>query len=107
MLLKVERTLRESHHIFHAMSIQEESRRRRRRIEVIIRAWTMILIFSHLCITSSTAYSTPRKLVGYFHAVTISSADHNVGTGEKRNRGNKLYDDDKRLVHTGPNPLHN
>ncbi|KAK4720538.1 hypothetical protein R3W88_010771 [Solanum pinnatisectum] len=88
------------------MTIQEE-RRRRRRIEVIIRAWTIMLIFSQMCVSSSIAHSSnaiPRK-VGFFHEVTtITSA---VGTGEKRNRGNKLYDEDKRLVHTGPNPLHN
>lgn len=87
------------------MNQSNNSRRRRRRIEDIIRAWTIILIFSQLCISSSTAHSTTPRKVGYFHEFTTSS--NHVGTGEKRNGGNKLYDEDKRLVHTGPNPLHN
>ncbi|MCD7465383.1 hypothetical protein HAX54_001198 [Datura stramonium] len=92
------------------------SRSRRRRMEVILCAWMSILVFSELCI-SSTGQSTPRK-VGFFHPVTnshhvaaaaapTSSTYQFVGTGGKRNRENKLYDEDKRLVHTGPNPLHN
>lgn len=92
------------------MSVQEKRRRRGRRIEDVIQAWTIMLMFTQLCVSSTIAHSSDaisRKL-GFFHGVTtVTSADHSIETKEKRNGGNELYDEDKRLVHTGPNPLHN
>nr|XP_009781938.1 PREDICTED: uncharacterized protein LOC104230760 [Nicotiana sylvestris] len=107
--------------------IQEESTTRSHirsinRGQRIANFW-FLLIFSLLCI-SSTGHPTkaiPRKVTAS-HAATAaasisnlnqssSSAHDYVERERKRNNqtngANKLYEEDKRLVHTGPNPLHN
>ncbi|KAI4357635.1 hypothetical protein L6164_001572 [Bauhinia variegata] len=41
-------------------------------------------------------------------ALSASYADQVVGTnGENADAADTLYGDDKRTIHTGPNPLHN
>ncbi|KAI3410271.1 uncharacterized protein J3R85_018877 [Psidium guajava] len=52
--------------------------------------------------------SLPRKLKT-FHAVTVH-APSNPSTGELADANgdpDKVYEEDKRIIHTGPNPLHN
>ncbi|GMP59204.1 hypothetical protein CsSME_00022579 [Camellia sinensis var. sinensis] len=60
----------------------------------------VILIFTQLCLSSSSehnGHSSPRK-VRFFSTVNSS-----VGS----NFDDDDDDEDKRVVHTGPNPLHN
>ncbi|OIT06849.1 hypothetical protein A4A49_14025 [Nicotiana attenuata] len=115
--------------------IQQESTTRSyirsiNRRQKIANFW-FLLIFFLLCI-SSTGHSTtkvaqPRK-VRVFHPVTAhattiaaaaapslnlsrrsssSSSSRERKRNNQTNGANKLYEEDKRLVHTGPNPLHN
>ncbi|XP_024011072.1 CLAVATA3/ESR (CLE)-related protein 16 [Eutrema salsugineum] len=91
-------------------------RRRRRRQASNVFLWG-ILIFAQFGLSSSAlspdqyyqSYHMPRK-VGPFHETTsFQSPRDSVSFGPRREEQNTddVYKDDKRLVHTGPNPLHN
>ncbi|KAL1201068.1 CLAVATA3/ESR (CLE)-related protein 16 [Cardamine amara subsp. amara] len=102
-----------------------EGRRRRRRPTTTITAYAAvffcgILIFAQFGLSSSSAlspdqyyyqsYPSPRK-AGPFHETSSFQAPKASMsfTGQRREEENRhdAYKDDKRLVHTGPNPLHN
>lgn len=102
---------------------QDKRRRRRRRAltttTTIVFFWG-ILIFAQFGLSSSAlspdqyhyqSYpSAPRK-AGPFHEMSsLHAPKASVSfTGPRREEENRddLYKDDKRIVHTGPNPLHN
>ncbi|KAI3466979.1 hypothetical protein Pfo_023642 [Paulownia fortunei] len=112
------------------MSVSSEGERRRRsrkrrdstaRIAVV--SLGFLLIFSGVCLLSSaekisyggSRWSPARKERFYgsspYHA-RASSPSQLVSMEKKNNNENssssdKLYEEENRLVHTGPNPLHN
>lgn len=78
-----------------------------RRINIFV--LLVILIFGHLCTTSSakhvnsgpSSWTLSRKARG-FQTVSVHAAA-TLSPSELE----AVYSDDKRLIHTGPNPLHN
>uniref|UniRef100_A0A1J3HGZ5 CLAVATA3/ESR (CLE)-related protein 16 n=1 Tax=Noccaea caerulescens TaxID=107243 RepID=A0A1J3HGZ5_NOCCA len=99
-------------------------RRRRRRRAATNTASTVflwgILIFAKFGLSSSSALSpdqyhyqsssSPRKAGPFHETVPFQSPKASTSfTGPRRQEENRddVYNDDKRLVHTGPNPLHN
>ncbi|KAH6759564.1 hypothetical protein C2S52_022909 [Perilla frutescens var. hirtella] len=72
------------------------------RINIAVFYLGFLLIFSQACLPSSAAersgashrprWSPARKARLHHHATA---------------RADNLYEEDKRLIHTGPNPLHN
>ncbi|XP_010513874.1 PREDICTED: CLAVATA3/ESR (CLE)-related protein 16-like [Camelina sativa] len=102
------------------------SRRRRRRRGLTTTSTVFfwgILIFARFGLSSSALSpdqyrhqpypSAPPRKAGPFHETTSSfrapKASSVSFTGPRREEENRddVYKDDKRLVHTGPNPLHN
>ncbi|KAH7834444.1 hypothetical protein Vadar_016090 [Vaccinium darrowii] len=85
----------------------------------------VLLIFSHLNPSSShyiplsdrnrsppptrkTRFFNNDVNAGSFHAAQNSTSDHgSVGGGKNGDCDGNSYKDDERVVHTGPNPLHN
>ncbi|CAA7043634.1 unnamed protein product [Microthlaspi erraticum] len=98
-------------------------RRRRRRRAATNTASTVflwgILILAKFGLSSSSAlspdqyyyhqsYSSPRKAGPFHETVPFQSPKASVSfTGREEENRDDVYKDDKRLVHTGPNPLHN
>ncbi|KAL3501889.1 hypothetical protein ACH5RR_036338 [Cinchona calisaya] len=77
-----------------------------------------ILVFSQFCISSAqnndnnapSHWSRARKArsfhkVSSFHAA--SDNNEHVGRDRRETGSDTIFKDDVRLVHTGPNPLHN
>ncbi|CAN8266924.1 unnamed protein product [Cochlearia groenlandica] len=109
---------------------EKERRRRRKRTRTASRPSTIflcgILIFARFGLSSSSsslspdnyhykAYPSPRKggpfheTVSFNHSpkATMSlTSQHQEEEEEEENRDD-VYKEDKRLVRTGPNPLHN
>lgn len=81
----------------------------------VLLLWIM-LIFSqlglHFCAHEDFRPADPRKARFFdaasnsFHAPS-SSAEFGGGNGSDDPDTSTVYGDDKRIVHTGPNPLHN
>lgn len=109
-----------------SVSIEGERRRRRKRWDstarIVVFSLGFFLIFSEVCLLSSakkisygvSRWSPARKARFYgssnYHA--RASSPSLLASTEKKNKGNSsssdnLYEEEKRLVHTGPNPLHN
>ncbi|KAJ4878025.1 CLAVATA3/ESR (CLE)-related protein 16 [Raphanus sativus] len=98
---------------------KEHGRRGRRRAAASTMFLCGILIFAQFSLSSSALspdqyyhqpYPSPRK-VGPFHkTASFQSPRASVSfTGPRPEEENRddVYKDDKRFVHTGPNPLHN
>ncbi|CAH8266413.1 unnamed protein product [Arabidopsis lyrata] len=72
-----------------------------------------ILIFAQFGFSSSALFATPslpRKADPFHEMASFQAPKASVSfTGQRREEENRddVYKDDKRLVHTGPNPLHN
>ncbi|CAK9157588.1 unnamed protein product [Ilex paraguariensis] len=49
----------------------------------------------------------PARKSQFFHTVSFPAASPTKFSGTDDKDSDKLYGDDKRRVHTGPNPLHN
>ncbi|CAH2045894.1 unnamed protein product [Thlaspi arvense] len=102
---------------------KEQQDRRRRRRKRATTACTVflwgILIFAQIGLSSSAlspdqyyhqSYPSPRKAGPFHETASFRSPRASVSfTGPRREEENRddVYKDDKRLVHTGPNPLHN
>ncbi|KAI4373231.1 hypothetical protein MLD38_011380 [Melastoma candidum] len=50
---------------------------------------------------------SPRKVSGPFHSPTHVPLPRGRSKADKDGDPKSLYEDDMRIVHTGPNPLHN
>ncbi|CAI9785452.1 unnamed protein product [Fraxinus pennsylvanica] len=103
----------------------EPTRRRRRKrwdstIRIAVSSLWLLLIFSEICLSSSekiskTAGSSrlfPARKARVFDTVVAyheeaTSPSQIVSPETNGSSSNKLYEEEKRLVHTGPNPLHN
>ncbi|KAF8090576.1 hypothetical protein N665_0472s0009 [Sinapis alba] len=98
---------------------RDKRRKRRRRAAASTMFLWGILFFSQFCLSSSAIspdqhyhqpFPSPRK-VGRFHKTASfqpprASVSFMSPRREEENIDD-VYNDDKRLVHTGPNPLHN
>ncbi|KAJ0228846.1 CLAVATA3/ESR [Hirschfeldia incana] len=95
-------------------------RRRRRQTSPSTMLLWGILIISQFGLSSSSAlspgqyyhqsYPSSRKAGPFHETSSFQSPGTSVTfTGPRREEENRddVYNDDKRLVHTGPNPLHN
>ncbi|KAJ8476014.1 hypothetical protein OPV22_019741 [Ensete ventricosum] len=51
--------------------------------------------------------TTSRRLRGGFGFANLSPVEHNASFGEAQKGEDGAVDDEKRMVYTGPNPLHN
>jgi len=104
-----------------AMEACSRKRRRRRAYTTSTTGYAAvffcgIFVFAQFGISSSALFapdhypSLPRK-AGHFHEMASFQAPKATVsfTGQRREEENRdeVYKDDKRLVHTGPNPLHN
>nr|GMD60140.1 CLAVATA3/ESR (CLE)-related protein 17-like [Ipomoea batatas]GMD68180.1 CLAVATA3/ESR (CLE)-related protein 17-like [Ipomoea batatas] len=72
--------------------------------------WFLMLSSSQLC-TEAHSMIQSRK-ARFFSSNSDPNMGHAVGASSpssvmKKNGSDKVYEDDKRIVHTGPNPLHN
>nr|GMD63353.1 CLAVATA3/ESR (CLE)-related protein 17 [Ipomoea batatas]GMD72439.1 CLAVATA3/ESR (CLE)-related protein 17 [Ipomoea batatas] len=71
--------------------------------------WFLMLSSSQLC-TEAHSMIQSRK-TRFFSSNSDPNMGHAVGASSsssvKKNGSDKVYEDDKRIVHTGPNPLHN
>ncbi|KAL2518853.1 Uncharacterized protein Adt_15100 [Abeliophyllum distichum] len=105
----------------------EPTRRRRRKrwdystTRIAVSSFWLLLIFSRICLSSSEKISKtaagsrwfPARKAGFFdtatyHTEASSPRPSQIVSPEKNeNSPDKLYEEEKRLVHTGPNPLHN
>ncbi|KAG2264549.1 hypothetical protein Bca4012_078285 [Brassica carinata] len=98
---------------------ERDKRRRRRAATSTIFLWG-ILFFAQFCLSSSLALSpdqyhhqsipSPRKAGRFHNTASFQSPRASVSfIGPRRREENidDVFNDDKRLVHTGPNPLHN
>ncbi|EOA24970.1 hypothetical protein CARUB_v10018267mg [Capsella rubella] len=104
---------------------RRRSRRRRRLTNTSTVFFWGILIFARFGLSSSSAAlspdqhhhhhhqsypSAPRKAGPFHETSSFRGPKASVSfTGPRREEENRddVYKDDKRLVHTGPNPLHN
>ncbi|CAI9755993.1 unnamed protein product [Fraxinus pennsylvanica] len=102
----------------------EPTRRRRKRWDstttIAVSSFLLLLIFSEICLSSSEKISKTaagsyrlfpaRKARLFdsepFHA-EASSPSQSLSPENNGSSSDKLYEEEKRLVHTGPNPLHN
>ncbi|GKV47435.1 hypothetical protein SLEP1_g54339 [Rubroshorea leprosula] len=93
------------------MTVSIELRRRYGGVRAAIFLFWVILIFAELSLHEEKHhhYTLPRKARGFlinsvsFHAPPPTPPE----PPEAADAPNTLYDDDKRVIHTGPNPLHN
>ncbi|KAI3763634.1 hypothetical protein L2E82_13624 [Cichorium intybus] len=78
---------------------------------VLFLIW-LLLVFTHLprstanhhgSVVSSRKAKFFQTALPQFHAAGLVSGEPNFGGAEK----GSIYDEDKRIIHTGPNPLHN
>ncbi|KAG2321638.1 hypothetical protein Bca4012_057538 [Brassica carinata] len=86
---------------------RERQRRKSKRWDMtIIYFFFFLVVMFQICLSSSSAsvdsrrlfvFSPPRKTLVYATTPFRGSL----------NREDNIYGDDKRVVHTGPNPLHN
>ena len=81
----------------------------------------LLLIFPQFCLSSSAennddiapSHWSPARKARFFHKVSSSfhaaSRTNNVNLGRyhQNTSSDIIYGDDERIVHTGPNPLHN
>ncbi|CAH8381742.1 unnamed protein product [Eruca vesicaria subsp. sativa] len=106
-------------------SVSKERDKRRRRRGRRAATSTMflwgILFFAQFCLSSSAlspdqynhqSYPSPRKAGPFHKTASFQSPRARASVtfmGPRREEENidDVYNDDKRLVHTGPNPLHN
>ncbi|KAI4379102.1 hypothetical protein MLD38_005439 [Melastoma candidum] len=51
--------------------------------------------------------SLPRKVNRFRAPVTHAKLPRSRGRGDEHREREPLYEDNKRIIHTGPNPLHN
>ncbi|XP_010528957.1 PREDICTED: CLAVATA3/ESR (CLE)-related protein 16 [Tarenaya hassleriana] len=82
--------------------VASSSSRRRRAAQLM--AWWVILILAQFTLSSAHFHnfdSPPRKVVFFQKTAPSHEAPRAL---EDQDR---VYEGDKRLVHTGPNPLHN
>ncbi|KAK2635405.1 hypothetical protein Ddye_030197 [Dipteronia dyeriana] len=98
------------------MDSGEVVRRRRRccggggRVAISMFIW-VILIFSQLSLVFALlhhdqSFKSPPRKARFFHSTDNDDESfHAPPTMEKD--PDSLYEDDKRIIHTGPNPLHN
>ncbi|KAG7563211.1 hypothetical protein ISN44_As10g000440 [Arabidopsis suecica] len=98
--------------------IRRRTRRRKRPppLTTAVFFWG-ILIFSQFGVSSSALFapdhyhpSLPRKAGPFHELASFQAPKASMSfTGQRREEENRddVYKDDKRLVHTGPNPLHN
>ncbi|KFK33359.1 hypothetical protein AALP_AA5G003500 [Arabis alpina] len=96
-------------------------RRRRRATTTFITTVFLcgILIFTQFGLSASSAlspdqyhyqtYPSPRKAGPFHKTSSFQSPKASVSLTDPRREEDRddVYKDDKRLVHTGPNPLHN
>lgn len=73
--------------------------------------WVILIIFSQLGLYFADHQSLPRK-ARFFNTSTSASAASSFqapsSSASDQVAGNEtVYGEDKRIVHTGPNPLHN
>ncbi|KAJ4901327.1 CLAVATA3/ESR (CLE)-related protein 16 [Raphanus sativus] len=99
---------------------RDKRRRRRKRAAVSTMFLWGTLFFAQFCLSSSSALSpdqynhqsfpSPRKAGPFHKTASFQSPRASVSFMSPRREEENIddvYNDDKRLVHTGPNPLHN
>ncbi|CAK9158107.1 unnamed protein product [Ilex paraguariensis] len=89
-------------------------RRRHNTARISVFLLCVILIFIQLCPSCAQQDNigrsirlAPARKSQFFHTVSIPAASPTKFSGTDDKDSDKLYGDDKRRVHTGPNPLHN
>ncbi|KAG7558400.1 hypothetical protein ISN45_Aa05g000620 [Arabidopsis thaliana x Arabidopsis arenosa] len=98
--------------------IRRRTRRRKRPPPTTAVFFWGILIFAQFSVSSSALFaphhyhhpSLPRKAGPFHELASFQPPKASMSfTGQRREEENRddVYKDDKRLVHTGPNPLHN
>ena len=96
----------------------ERKGRRRKRLKLSSRfavfAIGLVLLFSEVCLFSSAekvkSRWSPARKARFIDSRSNDDHVRPVSTATLRRhdeKSNDLFDEDKRLVHTGPNPLHN
>uniref|UniRef100_A0A5B7AUJ8 Putative Clavata3/esr-related 16 n=1 Tax=Davidia involucrata TaxID=16924 RepID=A0A5B7AUJ8_DAVIN len=94
--------------------VRTRRRIRNVRAKIAVFFFWVILIFTQLCLSSAEhndigrSSRSPARNARFFNTASshaASSPPQFDGSGD--NDSDTLYGEDKRLVHTGPNPLHN
>ncbi|KAL7181343.1 hypothetical protein ACSBR1_040264 [Camellia fascicularis] len=97
------------------VSSHATTRTRRRRSRHFVRATNLAVFFfwvifisSHLCLSSAKHGSVARFSgpVNSFHSASRPAPVMGSNGGDRDSDGT-VYGEDDRVVHTGPNPLHN